>query len=92
MQSLARAGDPVDTKGYIKTSRPLEDLVFAPGQAGRVCPARDVALRGMDSLLTLQAERPKQHQQRDVKQKGLKIPSCSPPINGKTECAVGDTS
>lgn len=74
MPSLAAARDPVDTKGYIKTSRPLEDLVFAPGQSGRACPAWDVALRRMDSLLTLQAERPKHHQKRDVKQKDWRTP------------------
>lgn len=67
-------GHPVDTKGCIKTPSPLEDVAFAPGQAVRECWARDVTLRRMDGVLVLQAESPKHHEQRDVKQKGLRIP------------------
>ncbi|PKU43165.1 hypothetical protein llap_6527 [Limosa lapponica baueri] len=68
------AGHRVDTKGYIKTPSPLEDFVSAPGQAVRAWQARDITPLRMDSVLALQAETPKHHEQRDVKQKGLWVP------------------
>lgn len=73
MKSLA--GHPVDTKGCIKPPSTLEDFMFAPGQAMSPCQARGFTLRRMGSVLALQAGSPNHRERKDVKQKGLRMPT-----------------